>query len=403
MNLIDKYSKKYSSPYLVWIFMWVNAIKDSALFVDWPDCVFYKADMLFKTHDLYSKLKQENVNTKLFFSWVMPNKMIRWYDNQIKRKLSFIEKNSKFSLWIITAMPVTGLLAIQYENIILDFKKKYVFIPSYIDKFRIDWYWEFLKELAKNIDFDIQRKKEQNSISIIGYLYDRNEWDCKWNIKEIKRILSNIWVKVNSFWLEWKNYKDLLEVEKSQLLISLPYWEKATKVLSKKLSVDYLELDVPFWIKSCIDFVSEIWKKLNIDEYIIKDFLSKEVSRIKQKTDFLNQTFFLNKSFVYAWDPNLEKWIRDIWEFLWMNFIGSFSYTWTKDVNYQDIEIKNLDLVIWNSEFEIDSLEYEKFEFSYPSYNTHFLLNRPFMWFIWMIFFIERLYEKFSKNEKIIY
>lgn len=403
MSLLDKYSQKFSSPYLVWVFMWVNAIKDCALFVDWPDCIFYKADMLFKTHDLFSLLKKESIDTKLFFSWVMPNKMIKGYDEQIKRKLFFIEKNDHFSLWIITSMPVTWLLAIQYENITSQFNKKYINISSYIDKFWLDWYAEFLKELAKNLDFDIQTKKEKYSISIIGNLYDRNEWDCIWNVKEIKRILFWIWVKVNSIWLEWKNYKNLLNVKKSNLLVSFPYWEKATKILSKRLWVDYIELDVPFGLKSSINFVNEIWKKLGIDEQKTKTFLSKEILTIKQKTDLLNQSIFLNKSYIYAWDPYLENWINDIWEFLWMDFVLSIPYNWKTTTNFKNIDTKNLDLVIWNSDFYIDSQKFKKLEFSYPSYNIHFLLNRPYFWFKWMIFFIERLYEKLSKNEKIIY
>jgi hypothetical protein len=39
-----------------------------AVFVDGPDCIFYKADMLYKTHDLFSKLKDASTDTKLYFS-----------------------------------------------------------------------------------------------------------------------------------------------------------------------------------------------------------------------------------------------------------------------------------------------------------------------------------------------
>jgi hypothetical protein len=393
-NLIEKYSQLYGSPYLTWIFMWVNAIKDIALFVDGPDCIFYKSDMLYKTHDLYSDLKQASIDTKLYFSWVMPNKMIRWYDNKIKRKLWLINENPKFNLWVVTCMPVTGLLATQYNNIYWDFEKDFIFIPSFTDKFRIDWYSIFLKELAKNIQLDEKKEKNKFNISIIWYLFDRNEWDNFWNIEELKRIMWLIWVEINSIWLNWWNYSDLSKVEKSELLVSLPYWKYASKVLKKKLEVDVLELDIPFWLKNTINFVKSIWEKLWIDKRLIDNIISSEFKKVKNKIDLLNEKRFLNKNFVYAWDPFLETSIKDIWDFLWMNHIKTYSYTWSKQAKYQDIWDINIDLVIWNSDFSFWWNDTIKFEFGFPSYNTHFLTNRAFMGFEWVLNFVERLYEK---------
>jgi hypothetical protein len=48
--------------------MAVNAIRDVALFVDGPDCNFFRVDMIYKTHDLFSTLKQPSINTRLYFS-----------------------------------------------------------------------------------------------------------------------------------------------------------------------------------------------------------------------------------------------------------------------------------------------------------------------------------------------
>jgi hypothetical protein len=131
--------------------------------------------MIYKTHDLFSTLKQPSINTRLYFSWVMPNKMVLWYENTIKRKLEFIEKNDNFKIGVIANMPVTSLLWIQYDWIVKDFKKKFLIVPTYPDKFRIDWYSLFLRQLAKQIELNENLPKEKNSISIIGYLFDRNE------------------------------------------------------------------------------------------------------------------------------------------------------------------------------------------------------------------------------------
>lgn len=391
MDIIEKYSQIYASPFLTWIFMWVNAIEDVALFVDWPDCIFYKADMLYKTHDLFSTLKDSSIDTKLYFSWIMPNKMIRWYDEDIKRKLSFIEKNKKFNLWIITCMPVTWLLANQYENIYSELKKDFIFIPSKTDKFRIDWYSYLLRELAKNIKINEKKEKKKKSISIIGYLFDRNEGDCIWNIEEIKRLLNLLWVEINSIWLDWWKITDLSKVELSSLLISFPYWNEATKILSKRLSVEHIDLDIPFWLKNTIEFIKQIWIKLWINNKIIDELIKKELIYVKQKIDFLDSKKFIWKNYLYAWDQFLESWIIDIWNLLWMEHIKTYSYNWSKKVKESDFNYKKINIIISNSEFEIN-YGY-KLEFWFPSYNTHFLTSRPYMGFNWLLNFIERIYN----------
>ncbi len=399
MDIIEKYTQIYGSPFLTWVFMWVNAIKDVALFVDGPDCIFYKADMLYKTHDLWSSLKQASIDTKLYFSWVMPNKMVRWYDEDIKRKLSFIEENSKFNLWVVTCMPVTWLLATQYDNIYGDLNKDFIFVPSHTDKFRLDWYSIFLKELAKYIKLDEKKEKKKLNVSIIWYLFDRNEWDCIWNLEEIKRILNLIWVELNSIWLSWWDLKDLSNIENSELIISFPYGFQASKIISRRLNVDILELDIPFWFENTINFIEKIWKKLSIDKIKIDSVLKKEITFVKEKIDLLNEKVFLNKNYIFAWDPFMEKSIKDIWDFFWMNHIFTYNYNWSKKAKETDFDKKNVDLIIGNSEFNLSS-EF-KLEFWFPSYNTHFLLERPYMWFRWLLFFIERLYLEMTKLDKL--
>jgi nitrogenase molybdenum-iron protein alpha/beta subunit len=399
---MDKFLKKYqdyfASPYLVWVFMWVNAIKDIALFVDGPDCNFFRVDIIYKTHDLFSTLKEPSINTRLYFSWVMPNKMVLWYEDKIKRKISFIEKNDKFKLWIITNMPVTSLLGIQYDWIIKDFKKQYLIVPSYTDKFWIDWYSLFLREIAKKIDLNNNSQKKKKSISIIWYLFDRNEWDNFWNIEELKRIMNLIWVEINSIWLNGWKFDSLKKVEKSEILVILPYWKYAWKVLKKRLWVDTLELELPFWLKNTIDFVRKIWEKLKVDKNLISKVIKNEFNLIKNKINLLDDKVFLNKNFIYAWDPYLKSWIEDFSNFLWMNLVHSFSYNGDK-IFYDEIKNNEIDFIIWNSEFNLENKK--KIEFGFPSYNTHYLTNRAFMWFEGILNFIEMLYFEFWRNKEL--
>ncbi|PIQ11820.1 hypothetical protein COW68_01805 [Candidatus Gracilibacteria bacterium CG18_big_fil_WC_8_21_14_2_50_38_16] len=398
-KIIEKYSQLYGSPFLSGIMMGVNAIKDSALYVDGPDCVFYKADMLFKTHDMCSNLKTPSIDTRLYFSGVMPNKMIRGYDDKIGRKLGFIEDNPKFNLGVVTCMPVTGLLAIHYANIFSDFTKDFLFVPSFTDKFWIDGYSIFLKELAKKIDIDTTKEKQEKHISIIGFLFDRNEGDVIGNIEEIKRILSLLGINVDCIWLDGNNYSDLKNVEISKLLVSFPYGEMATRILSKRLGVNFINSSIPFGLAGIIDFIEKIGEKLGIDANLVKSIINKEIKEIKSKMDILDEKVFLNKNYIYAGDPFLESYIKDIGELLGMNHIKTYAYNGTKLAEKKDLGTIGIDFVIGNSEFNHE--KYPKFEFGFPSYNTHFLLNRPYMGFRGFLFFIERMYNELVSLDKL--
>ncbi|MDD3302448.1 MAG: nitrogenase component 1 [Candidatus Gracilibacteria bacterium] len=396
MDLIEKYSQIYGSPFLTGIFMGVNALEDVALFVDGPDCVFYKADMIYKTHDLFSKLKDASIDTKIYFSGIMPNKIVRGYDDEIKRKLTFIEKNNNFTLGIVTCMPVTGLIANQYENIYCDMQKDFIFIPSKTDKFRLDGYGDLLKELAKYIKLDETKIKNKFGISIIGYLYDRNEGDCRGNIEEIKRLLNLIGVEINSIWLDGGKMIDLSKVELSSLIISFPYGKQATKILSKRMSIEYIDLEIPFGIKNTIKFIKQIGLKLGVDNKLIDEVIKSEFNEVKQKIDCLDSSKFIGKKFLYAGDTFLESGIIDIGNFLGMDHIKTYSYSGSKKAKESDHSKEEINLIICNGEFEIKS-DY-KIEFGFPSYNKHYLVNTPYMGFKGILNFVEGIYNEFNKD-----
>ena len=83
-----------------------------------------------------------------------------------------------------------------------------------------------------------------------------------------------------------------------------------------------------------------------------------------------------------------------------MNNIKSYDYTWVNTPKQEDLWNNQLDIIIWNSELNVESFDGPKLEFGFPSFDTHFLLNRPYMWFRWLLFFIERLYDSLLEKWK---
>jgi len=354
MNAINKYSNIFWRPFLTWVFIWINAINDALFYYKWLEKEIKKEDFIITQHDLESKILEKIVLSE---------------DD-------FLLKKDNFNIHFTNDIKITNTI-----NISIDKELTYW-----------DWYSYILAKIAKNMD--LIKETHKNSwlnISIVWFLFDRNEGDCLWNIDEIKRILELLWITVNSVWLDWWNYSDLKSINKSELIISLANWKKASEILSKKLDIDYIELDIPFWLKNTIDFIEKIANKLWIDNNKVNNMIKQEVEKVMSKIIMLDENIFLSRNYVFVWDLYYEKWIKDIWTLLWMNYLSTIN---TNKMNNENDLDKMTNLIIWNSDYNINNYEIDKLEFWFPSYNSHFLLNRPYMWFTGLLFFIERLYKE---------
>jgi len=272
----------YPVSYLNWVLLWINAIKDAYLFIDSPDCFFYKVQHIAWNHDLNSTLFDSSWHHR-FIQTVSTTSSVIWNNNTFfENKLLEIAKSSLSKVIFITSMPMNQLLWVDFDFIINNVKnnswKKDIFHipPKSTTDCWLDWYSDLLFSLSKNIDIS-WAKPQKNKVAIVWNMFDRNEWDCRWNVKELKNIFEWLWLEVVSIWLEWWNYADILKVKEAWTIISLPYGRKAAKKIAKRLDIWLLELDVPFWINNTIEFIEEVWKYFKVDNKKIKRFIYEEL------------------------------------------------------------------------------------------------------------------------------
>jgi hypothetical protein len=416
--------------YLNWVLLWINAIKDSYLWVDSPDCFFFKVDHIFWNHDLNSTLKKANWQHR-FNSTISTVDSVIWNNNSLfEDKLEFYANNDFVKVLFVSSMPMAQVIWADYQMIIDNainktWKKNIYNIPSRsMTSCWLDWYSDFLFSLAKNIDLEWWIK-DNKKVAIVWNLFDRNEWDCIWNIKELKNIFEWLWLEVESIWLDWWEYDDILKIKNAWTIISLPYWRKAAKKIAKRLDVEVLELDIPFWFNWTIDFIKSIWEYFNIDNNIIKKFIDNEFIVRNDITILkwaINKTFF-NKKISYYWDPYLLNWIIDISEYIWLDINQLFLH-WEKkhllnnlNTNYESNNEKieesllvdrnlDLDLFIINSSNWSYWIPYwdgqqiydnkKIMEFWFPSYWYHCFTEQPYYWIRWAINFINRIFNKLN-------
>ncbi len=409
-----KYTKNFNIPYLIGIMLWVNAIKDSAVLVDWPDCVFFKSEIIDRNHDKFSNFRTTENFQKIFFTNLNTRNIVTWHEKYLKDKLTMLEEYDKLDIVFLCAMPMAKLLWIQYDKIIrdLNLRKNIVNIPLYEDKDWLEWYENLLFYLAKNIDYSSSYKKNW-TVWVVWNLFDRNEWDCFWNVEEIKRLISMLWLELESIWLSWQNYKELEKIKDCQYIIKMPYWKKAAEYIWSKTWAKIIDVPLPFWLNWTKKFLENIYNNI-YDEFIsnsnIKEPINIEINNFLRKIKPFLKSYFLWKKVVFSWDPFFFEWVCDICDLLGME-IDIMIWFARKDRWFLNKEDKNLQgkICIWETKAKIEhELENKRNDFyiwnsimywiwntnidiTFPSIKYHALQNRPYFGFKWLENFIERL------------
>jgi nitrogenase molybdenum-iron protein alpha/beta subunit len=414
---MEKYENRNNPiTYLVWVLLWVNAIKDSYLWIDSPDCFFFKNDFVQWNHDITSKLRQADWNHK-FLSTISDANNVSWNRNdKFLETLKHIGEQDFVKQIFVSSMPMNQIVWTDYDWIIKEVKKwlkkdKPIFnIPSRsMTDCWLEWYSDLLFSLAKNIDIE-GSKQEKNNIAIVWNLFDRWEGDCIWNVQELKRIIEWLWLTVVSIWLDWWDYSDVLNIKNAGTIISLPYGRKAAKKIANRLDVDLIELDLPFWLDKTWEFIRTIWNHFWIIEKA-EDIIKKELTEIN-KIDIIKWVIphtFIWKKVSYFGDPYLLMGIIDLSKTLWFEVTSIFIHweekhfpnnidniiDWTipikswfekwDSIDWIDLFITNSHIMIW------ENSKIKTMEIWFPSYNYHLFTFEPYFWYKWTIIFINRM------------
>ncbi len=424
-NIMTNFEKSdMPITYLVGVLLGVNAIKDAYLWIDSPDCFFFKNDFIQWNHDIHSQLRNANGEHKIL-STISDADSVIWNRND-KFVSSMIEMAKKdfTKLIFVSSMPMSQVVWTDYDGIISQAREKSqkdaIFnIPSRsMTDCWLEWYSDLLFSLAKNISLDWWNP-EKNNIALIWNLFDRNEWDCFGNVLELKKICEKLGLTVVSIWLNGWNYEDILEVKNAGTIISLPYWRKAAKKIATRLKADLLELDLPFWLNKTTDFIDKIAKHFWFVEQGEK-FIQEELTQNNQ-IDILKfvipHTFFWKK-IAYYWDPYLLSGIIDICQTLWCD-VKHINIHWDEKhmQNNKYLELKDKKVYFWLKQnhdshsidlfIRISHLEntlnnegknIKKMQFWFPSYDYHVYTNKSYFWYTGTLDFINRMANILNNN-----
>lgn len=426
--MTGKVGVRINIPYLQGAYLGLNAIPDAFFLGDGPSCIFDKAAHIHGRHDLFSTLLSCDSEHRVQHTGVNVFNIAGDCEGDIAAGLRRIAGFRGCGAIFLGSMPMCAIVGTDYERILREALEGSS-IPAFIMPRRsavsgdwLDGYAAIMEALASGMDLD-GAKPEPATAALVGYMMDRNEGDHLGNLRELERIFEALGIGLTTIWLSGRPYESLRDVRRAGRIVSLPYGRKAGRILSKRLGVPVVEAGLPFGLEATRRFVELLGREFGREERA-REFISRELDAVVPKLQWTVPHAFLGRRFAFAGDPHLAACFVEQIEALGgrmagMIVVGGDYHLAPEqkdllsrrpgtvfeplpgDVSEQWglLSSGGADLVV-GSAFAFVSLRRGRkwMEFGYPSEETHFLREDPFLGFQGALGFLSRTANEVSRG-----
>ena len=240
------FDKSYSMPYLMGYFLAANAVKDLCAVVDGANCVMQKVDLLEGNHDLFCTLLSPDGRHRAVCTMVNPLNPDKNPEKKLSALLRSLAAHGGYGAVTVTSLPFCRMAGMDYAGIAgaVQGKTPVAALPPMPPE--ADWldgYADTLDTLARALP--LAGKKGKLKAAVVGYMFDRNEFDHLGNLKELKRLLGLAGLDLVSVWPSGGSCAGLSRAGEAGLIISLPYGRKAARTLAARTGAKLLETGLP--------------------------------------------------------------------------------------------------------------------------------------------------------------
>lgn len=414
-------------PYLQGAYLAFNAVPDVFFLGDGPSCIFAKALQVHGRHDLFSTLLSCESEHRVQHTGVNVFNIAGNYEKEIGAALRRMASWRGAGALFLGSMPMCSIAGTDYERILreaLDGSKPAFVLPRR-SAFAGDWldgYAAVMEALAAGMEL-APEPASPDSAALVGYLMDRNEGEHRGNVAELERILRALGLDPVSTWLSGKPYESLREVRRAGTVISLPHGRKAARILSRRLGARLIEADLPFGLEATRRFVELLGREFAREERA-RGFIKDELDRVAPRLQWSVPHVFLNRRFAFIGDPLYGAGFAELIEELGGEIAGMILMGGGHHLNdavkaalearprtefqpvtprakklWEEMSGSGVDLVLGNS-WAFGELHPKTpwLEFGFPSDNTHFLNDEPFLGFSGALAFLSRAANEVTKG-----
>lgn len=416
---VEDFTERQNYPFMVGLYLAVNAIADAYLLVDGPDCAHMKTQYVQGNHDWLSALTDISGLHRVSNTALHPFHMAGSREDELVDKLTRIASFENAGVVMVSPMPMAAITGVDYDRLARMGEKKagrcpVVHVPG--RSLSGDWlsgYGLALSTLAKSVDLS-GAKAHPDKVALVGYLMDRNEGDHQANLRDLGKLLSGLGLELCSTWLSGGTYEDLRNVRDASLIISLPYGRRAAKIISKRLDVPLVETALPFGLDGTAQWVRAVASAMNKNE-LAEEVIDAGLLRATPPLQWVVPAVFLHRTVSFIGDPHLLEGFLSLTAELGcrhgpMVVTAGAGHAPALDKRRQELSLvfqptrtklmehleplrrNSVDLIVTNSSgCSLIGGSTPVVEFGFPSYFTHALYQRPFLGFDGALAFIDSM------------
>lgn len=301
-----EFEKTYQLPYLLGVFLGLNAVSDACLMVDGANCVMVKADLIAGNHDLFSTLLSETGRHRIVCTMWTPINPPKNPEKKLSAMLNSVAASGQFGAVLLTGLPYCWLAGMDYEGVARSVVSGAPVAAIPARSMESDWldgYAVTLEALARALPAARPAKRAKNKVALVGYLFDRNECDHTANLKELTRLLKASGLETVSVWPSGGSVAELARAAEASLIVSLPYGRKAAKTLAHKYGAKLLETGLPLGLKSTSAWLAAVRRAAGLPGNLPAAVLAEEREAARLIAPALR--VLLHKKIMFAGDPYL--------------------------------------------------------------------------------------------------
>jgi len=304
----EEFSQRLEYSYLTGVYLAVNAIRDSRLVVEGPDCTYMKAQYVQGNHDLFSTLTSVSGYHRVVNTALHPAMMTDSREEPIRELLTEVASHPSTAGAFISSMPMAFITGADYERLCRDVREE---TGTEVVSIRglslqgdwLDGYAETLRSLAKQLALP-RVETDRRKVAVVGHLMDRTEYDQRANVAEITDMLQALDLEVVSLWLSGQGFEDLARVAEAGTIISLPYARKAATVLARRTGAKVVELPLPFGLKACEEWMTALGEEFG-EEGKARSYIEARLASIIPRLEWLIPFVLQNIRAGWVGDPHL--------------------------------------------------------------------------------------------------
>ncbi len=401
--MIDDFVASLRQPWMVGVYLGVNAFPDVYAVVDGPDCLFFKAEYVQGSQDLGSTLLDPSGRHRVAHTLADTVNVVLDREREIAELIRRVAEPPAAAMVLVTAMPMTAITGSQYDRIAREVAERVGKVVAEVPARSLqgDWldgYESVVNTIAGAIPLPAGVTPDPADVAIVGLLLDRTEADRRADVLELRRLVTDgTGARVRSVWPSNQPIERLADVAHAGTLISLPYGRKAARILAKRTGARVVEVDLPFGSAATARFVRAVAEAVGASDRAER-FLAAEDRALRPMLDAARAHALDGKRLVFLGEPGLGERVIELAAEVGARVVAAASTRHPPrplgDLPSPSAAQKaGADLVLTTTRgLEIVSaLSLPWMEIGFPSYGTHALATVPMLGFRGAIAVVEAM------------